>query len=446
MNLKDHAFSFTNQIWRLTSAPLTLVLLPFFLNAEIQGYWYVFIGVAGLISFADLGASSVAANLAAHEAAWISILEKSPPQGSTIHLIRLGSLFSFTCKWICTCGAIALPVIFSIGFYIFESKSEHLTWLAPWTLICISSALTLLNNFLLSFVEGCGNVSHGQKIRFISSSIGFSTLAILLLLELNLYALALSSIIGSLLCIAMTLSRYKIFFMTLQKFSQHEESAEKEARKEKSTLLFKSTAISFLGGNIGFQTITPIIFYFKDPVLAGQAGLSIAIFSALHSISCVWLNAFIPKFCKLIAQGRIKEANVGFTKFSLSTLSSFIIGSSLFFLCLHLTPFNVDLIKKIINDWNLYFLCISWLLQTLTWIIATHLRAQIKEPFSKISVITGAYLALLNATLINYVPFDIFFSILLSSYAFSLPCFYIIHRRESPIKITARNSLKAITH
>jgi hypothetical protein len=39
---KDLVFVALNQMWRLISGPLTLVFIPLFLSAELQGFWFTF--------------------------------------------------------------------------------------------------------------------------------------------------------------------------------------------------------------------------------------------------------------------------------------------------------------------------------------------------------------------------------------------------------------------
>jgi hypothetical protein len=55
---KDLFFTLINQLWRLISGPVTMLLIPLFLSPEQQGYWYIFGSISALSVFADLGFSN----------------------------------------------------------------------------------------------------------------------------------------------------------------------------------------------------------------------------------------------------------------------------------------------------------------------------------------------------------------------------------------------------
>jgi hypothetical protein len=63
----DFRHTALNQIWRLFSGPALLILIPLYLTAEVQGYWYTFISLAALAVFADMGFSTILLQFSAHE-------------------------------------------------------------------------------------------------------------------------------------------------------------------------------------------------------------------------------------------------------------------------------------------------------------------------------------------------------------------------------------------
>ncbi|WP_144957003.1 hypothetical protein [Pseudomonas oryzihabitans] len=426
MSRGDLFFSLANQIWRVASTPLTLIVLPLFLEPELQGYWYTFLGIASLIALADLGASNVATHMVAHESVWISISDKKEPIGPEIRINALGSIFQSVHRRIAKRAAVILPGVFIIGSYIFSTHSKDLTWFTPWIIICASFAISILNNFLLCIIEGCGKIASSQKIRATSSIAGFITLVTMLFVSPSLYSLALSSLAGSVLCLAIVLKKYGIFFAALRNSTS--KKVEEQNLKKLHSLL-RNTAISFFGGTIAFQTITPIVFYLKGPISAGQAGISLAIFTTIHAMSCIWLNTYIPKFCGMIAKDNLRTANNGFSKFSILTITSYLTGSALFFLFLPKIAAVTSFEERITNITNLYLIATGWLFQTMTWIIATYTRAQKEEPFHAISAITGIALFLSNILLINKISFEIFFIIFFTYCIVSLLCFALMHNK-----------------
>ncbi|WP_235777316.1 hypothetical protein [Pseudomonas piscis] len=72
---KDFRQTAINQVWKLFSGPLLLVLLPIYLTPEAQGYWYTFVSLAALAVFADMGFSAILLLFSAHEFANLEFRE-----------------------------------------------------------------------------------------------------------------------------------------------------------------------------------------------------------------------------------------------------------------------------------------------------------------------------------------------------------------------------------
>lgn len=167
----SHDFRHTaiNQLWRLFSA--LLILIPLYITAEVQGYWYTFISLAALAVFADMGFSTILLQFSAHEFAHLKFESDKTIGGNQKHLERLASLLRFAIKWSCAIGVIAFPIILFIGFIILNQKETEISWIVYG----IASSFVFVNSMLLSFIEGCDSVGDVQKIRFCDSFIyGYS--------------------------------------------------------------------------------------------------------------------------------------------------------------------------------------------------------------------------------------------------------------------------------
>ena len=71
-NVKDIYATLINQLWRLVSGPIMMLLIPLFLTEIQQGYWYLFTSLSALSIFADLGFSNIILQFSAHEFAFLS--------------------------------------------------------------------------------------------------------------------------------------------------------------------------------------------------------------------------------------------------------------------------------------------------------------------------------------------------------------------------------------
>lgn len=92
---RDLVSTALNQMWKVVSGPVTLVLIPLSLTPELQGYWYTIFGLSFLMLFADLGFSNIILQFAAHEFAYLHFDGGWKISGDEEHLRKLASFFKF---------------------------------------------------------------------------------------------------------------------------------------------------------------------------------------------------------------------------------------------------------------------------------------------------------------------------------------------------------------
>ena len=190
-----HALRFTslNQLARLASGPVILVLLPFFLSIEQQGYWFTMTSITALVAFADMGLSTAVIHYAAHEQAK---LEHAAAQGSTeepLYRLRLEALRVYAWRRSTSVAAWVLPCVLGIGIYLLSAQANAIHWEAPWVLLCLTSAASLVLTIVLAFDEGCNDVARIQRLRAVIALANVAMLALGLSLNLGLWALPLAT-------------------------------------------------------------------------------------------------------------------------------------------------------------------------------------------------------------------------------------------------------------
>ena len=60
-------FAVLSKVWSLFAAPITLLLIAYFLVPEVQGFYYTFLSLIALQSFVGLGFYIVITQFASHE-------------------------------------------------------------------------------------------------------------------------------------------------------------------------------------------------------------------------------------------------------------------------------------------------------------------------------------------------------------------------------------------
>lgn len=428
---RDFRHTALNQLWRLFSGPALLILIPLYLTAQAQGYWYTFISLAALAIFADMGFSTILLQFSAHEFAHLHFTDDQRLSGDPHHLDRIAALWKFGLKWSVAMGLLSFPIILLVGVSILGGQGSTVSWEIPWALYTIASVLVFINSILLSFIEGCNSVGEVQKIRFAISFILVVSTMILLVADAQLYALACSLLISALSGTLILLYRYTPLLRqlyTLGKMSTHAWG------KEIFPLLWRY-AISWISGYFIFQIFTPVAFHYYGAQEAGRIGLSIALFSAIFGIANIWMTIIIPKINILVAHKNYPLLDQIFKKHLLSALITYILGIITLFAIITLGKGSIPFAERIVTPISLMIIASAWLLQIIVSGYAQYMRAFKIEPLVLPSFLSGIYIALATWLSALYLPVDYLFLGFLSSYVWGMPwVMYLFYKHKRGLR------------
>lgn len=413
----DLIFTGLNYLWRLVSGPITLVLIPLYLSAEEQGYWYTFSSLAALSILADLGFSTIVLQFSAHEFAYLRFENKYKISGDKVHLEKLASLFIFCLKWSSSITAIAFPIILIVGYYILSSKSSNVPWFYPWIIYGVSSAIVFLNSTILCFFEGCNLVSRVQSIRFKMAVCVSITMFICLILKFNLYALSFSLCTSAIIGIFLI---YSNFWIIIKNFVRIAENHIYSWKKEFLSLLWRY-AISWSSGYFIFQIYTPLVFHFYDAAEAGKVGISIALWMAVFGISNIWMSAITPKLNMYVSKKEWKLLDSLFNKNLLLSGITFLVGLSIIFLIIYLFKGKLSIIERFVDVTSMFILGMSWFMQNIINSLAVYLRAHKEEPFVLSSLFLAIYISITTLLCVKYLSLGFLFLGYLTSNILILP-------------------------
>lgn len=421
----DFRHTAINQVWRLFSGPLMLILIPLYLSAETQGYWYTFVSLAALAIFADMGFSTILLQFSAHEFAHLKFESDNTLSGDQMHLERLATLLQFAMKWSGGIGLIAFPIILIVGFIILNAKQTEIHWILPWAIYGLASVFIFVNSMLLSFIEGCNSVGEVQKIRFFISLVTFISTVILLILGSELYALAISLVIGTVSGTIIIFSRYK--YMLKQCFMLSNNIT--HDWKQDILPLLGKYAVSWISGYFILFAFTPIAFHYYGVVEAGKIGFSIAICTAIFSISNIWMTVIIPKINMYVAHKDYNTLDPIFTKHLILAGISYILGIGTLFIIVLFLKDILPFANRLVSPFSLSIITLGWLFQIIINGYAMYMRAHKEEPLMLLSFVTGAYIVITTLLIAMYLPFEYFFLGFLSSYIWGIPWVLIIFRK-----------------
>ena len=431
--LLSHDFRHTaiNQLWRLFSGPALLILIPLYLSAEAQGYWYTFVSLAALAVFADMGFSTILLQFSAHEFAYLKFESDKTLSGSQKHLERLATLFRFAMKWSGGMGLIAFPVILVVGFFILDQKQTEVNWVLPWIIYGLASVFVFVNSMSLSFIEGCNSVGEVQKIRFLISFATVLSTICLLFLGTELYALAVSLFVGALTGTLLILYRYISMLKQLYIIG----SEILHDWKTEILPLVGKYAISWASGYFIFFIFTPIAFHYYGTIEAGMVGLSISVCTAIFGIANIWMAIIIPKINMLVSQKDYETLDLIFTKHLILSVVTYILEITILFIIITFFKDYVPFDERLVSPFSLMIISMGWLLQIIINSLAVYMRAHKEEPLVIPSFVSGVYISLATLLISVYLPFEYFFLGFLSSFVWLMPWVIIIFRKYKGGKI-----------
>ena len=427
-NHKDLLSTLLNQLWRLISGPLTMLLIPIYLSPTQQGYWYLFGSISALSTLADLGFSNIILQYSAHEFAHLKFNSYGVLDGEDIHLKKIGSFFRFTLKWTSSICAIVFPIIYCVGIWFFNRDNVLSEYFIPWTIFSIGSLIIFFNNAILSFVEGMNKIEIIQYIRFYVAIINTFTVSLILVFNGGIYALAFAMLISASSIFIFIFGKFRLLLSQVLNVSKN---FDYQWRKE-ILPLFSRYAFSFFSGYFIFQIYIPLMQYFHGPVESGKVGITLVLVMAIFSMSNIWIYTITPKMNMLVSKKNKIELDILFKKRILFASGTYVLISILIFVFSAIFK-DFWIFPKIISRFlpvqSILMLLLCYLCQLLINSWATYLRAHKKEPYMIPSLILAAWVGLSTVLIGKFFPPEYFFIGFLSSYVWWLPLAYFIYKR-----------------
>lgn len=425
---KDVLLSLTNQLWRIVSGPVILLLMPAYLTEVSQGCWYTFTSLAALSVFADLGFGAIVLQFAAHEFTSLRFKDNGTIEGPEKQIQRLASFFKFSVKWGLRATFLAFPLI-SIGGYAFLSsqlEAVRIPWRLDWGIYSCISGIIFFNNVVLTFFEGCNSVAKLQKIRFAISVATSCVTLVGLIGGAGIFTLVLSGCISAIMG---SFLLYRNFKNTCKQLWSVAKQYEYNWWPEFSSLMWRY-ALSWCSGYFGIYAYTPIAFYFYGPVEAGKIGLSMSMWMAGFNIAMCWLTAMVPKLNMCIELKEWKQLDFLFSLAFGRAMLTMIAGGIVFDGVYFLFSDKFIFFQRTLNFTGMNILYLSWIGGVIINAYAIYLRSHKKEPLMLYSIANGGYVLISTIACAVWLSSDYFFIGFLSSMVGGIPFVWWIYHNQ----------------
>lgn len=380
-------------VWTSIAGVLGIFFIVNYLTLEQQGYWYTFLSLGALATFAELGFTTIITQFISHEYAHLSEVN-GKLSGDSSRIDRTISLVKFSFKFYLIITVAAFIVLSVFGIFFLTKITNSLPLLITWVAYSFTGAFLLLVSLFGSVLKGFNQVSKVQKIITFASIISTLALWASLWCGLGLWAL----VIGGIVNIIFTLVLYLLSSTSL--WSQmYRTKVQGSYNWLKETLPLQwRYAISWASGYFIFQFIVPVTMFYAGADAAGKLGITLVIARAVQSIASSWGFTKIPQLNMLVSKRERSNLDNLFKTIQKQSMLVFGIGSVAVILILaYVFPVMFPWMNwstRVLPTYEIIILLIAEGANLIVFNWAYYLRSHKEEPYMRFSAISALFIAL----------------------------------------------------
>ena len=290
--------------WQLVALPITTLLVTICLSPEAQGFWFTMMSLLVFQIVADFGFNAVLIQFISHEWAHLR-LHAGEVHGDDAARRRLASIIRIAFIWMSLASILAFVGIGGVGYLFFElsQTTDSVSWQGPWSLLIVGLVITMQSAVLRAVSEGRQRLEQGQHAQLIATVVAYPTCWAMLMTGFGLYSLAAQYIIqGTVSVVLLSIRNRHVLLLAWQPSGEDRVPFLGAFWRQQWRIGF-----SWLSGLAMYQAMTPIVFYFQGPTVAGQFGLLFQVYMFIFGLSTAWVTQAQPHFGALWAQSRFAE-------------------------------------------------------------------------------------------------------------------------------------------
>ena len=388
----DRAIGFTvaGRVVQGLGSIVNVLLILHFLTATVQGYYYALWSVVALQSVFELGFSFVILQIAAHERVRLEFHPDGSIAGDPAAHLRLASILQRTVGWY-SIASLIMGVALLFGgtrfFGLHQQAGGPELWLWPLRMTVLACMILFTLGPILSFIEGCGQVTSVARTRFFQSVASTLAAWVAMLSHHGLFAPAIVLFGQSAVAIVMLWSRRALLLPLLR---LRVRSRGISWRYEVWPFQWK-IAVSWLCDYFIFQLFTPVIFAFRGPAEAGRMGLSMNIVMQMSGMMLIWMTTKAAPFGSLIAQRDNAGLDALFYRAFRQSLVLLSTGAAIVLAGVLAVPYISPRLAHRIVSWPVFlFILLTAIGSHIVQSEAIYLRAHKCEPFLLQSILIAA--------------------------------------------------------
>lgn len=394
------AFALTSRLWQLVAAPVTLLVIASRFSPDIQGYYYTFLSLLALQSFAELGLSIVIVNVASHEWSRLSLDPEGRLCGEPVAMSRLVGFGRKVFAWYGVAGAMFVAVVGPIGFWFFARESAGqaatLAWQAPWSVLVMLTGAQLGCLAFTALLEGCNQVATVQKFRVIQTMASTTAFWVAGLAGAGLWAAVAIAAVRLVTDLYLIAVRYRGFFAAFRSTIPGPRLSWRDEVWPMQWRLGLSGVVNYFA----FSLFTPVMFAYHGATVAGQMGMTMQIVGGVQALAMVFLTTRVPTFGVLIARASYEQLERLWWRTSVTSVVVMAVGGlAILTFVVAGNVFRVPLATRVLGPSQTLVLLATALLLQVSQCQTAYIRAHRRELIVAMSVTTSLATGLLVWTL-----------------------------------------------
>lgn len=377
-------YTILSVIWASMAGILSIVFIVDFLSLSQQGYWYTFLSLGALATFAELGFTTIITQFISHE--YVYIEEKEGKLcGDAGKLDRTISLVKFSLKFYLIITTVAFIMLSIIGVTFLMDTTSNIYIFIAWIFYSFTGAFMLLTSLFGAILRGFNKVEVAQKIILVTSFFSNIAIWIALYFGLNLWALGVGGVVNIIISLYLFFSSETSLWMQIFRTkvkNQH------NWLKETLPLQWRY-AISWASGYFIFQFIVPVAMIYAGADVAGKLGLSLVIARAVQTLANSWGSTKIPQFNMFVEQKKRVDLDNLLKTIQKQSLLIFVAGSTALILTLiYIFPL-INWNTRVLPTIDIVLILIAEGTNLIVFNWAYYLRSHKEEPYMRMSAISA---------------------------------------------------------
>ena len=386
--------------WQAFAGLVTLIFISNYLSPEQQGWYYTFISIVALYSVFEMGLATAILQVGAHIFVELRWGQRGLVQGANASIFE--SLSNSSLKVYLKLTLAFVFIVMPIGFYIFSARDSSFisgSWQIPWVAAIITTAISMIVLPFVALVEGSGEIKEVYLVRLLQGFLGAITCWIVIMCGGFLWGVVMMPL-ASILISVVWLLVYRPRLVSQAWYARKD--VQFNWREQVWSLQWR-VGVSWIGVYFISQLATPILFFFKDAIVAGQMGFTLTVAHMIGILSQSWITRHVPT---MSAAARRSDWN-SLDKLFFSDLKYM---SAIFFLaaCIVLGMYGIfshtEYINRFLPFWQFLGLLVFVFLFQVNLALSAYLRSFGKEPL--MPLITLGAILIVSGTLWAAIHFS----------------------------------------